>query len=160
MPPPETLLQPTTPEIVATVREMVANARHGALATLSPSDGWPQATRVGLASYRGAPLILVSALAAHTAALRADPRCSLLVGKLGPGDPLAYARATFRCRAGEIARGGSAHGAARSAYLAAHPRAKLYADLGDFCFMQLTIKAASFNAGFGRAYALTAADFG
>ena len=62
---------------------MIAGARYGALATLAPDGGWPVATRVWLAGFEGEPLILVSALAAHTGAQRADPRCSLLIGDVG-----------------------------------------------------------------------------
>jgi len=57
------------------VRELIANARHAAIATLAPDTGAPQCTRVGLATLPdGTPLIFCSALAAHTPALLADPR--------------------------------------------------------------------------------------
>jgi len=145
------VLRDVTPEIVAEVRAMIAAARYGALATRSPVDGWPVATRVGLAVHEGSPLILISALAAHTAALRADPRCSLLIGEVpDKGDPLAFARVTLKCRAVEVACGD----AVRAAYLQAQPKAELYVDLPDFTFMRLVVESASYNAGFGRAYAL------
>jgi putative heme iron utilization protein len=149
------VLREVTPEVIAEVRAMIAAARYGALANLSPADGWPVATRVGLALHEGIPLILISALAAHTAALRADPRCSLLIGEVpNKGDPLAFARVTLRCRAVEIARSE----AVRTAYLGAQPKAELYIDLPDFAFMRLEIESASYNAGFGRAYAISADD--
>lgn len=148
------VLRPTTPEIVAEVRALIASARSGALATIAPEDGWPVATRVGLATLDGVPLILVSALAAHTGALRADPRCSLLIGEAGKGDPLAHPRVTLKCRAREIGREGPDAGRARAAYLAAQPKAQLYADLPDFTFMALDVLSGSYNAGFGRAYAI------
>ena len=145
------VLRDVTPEVVAEVRAMIAAARYGALASLSATDGWPVATRVGLAVHEGSPLILISALAAHTAALRADPRCSLLIGEVpDKGDPLAFARVTLKCRAVEVARGD----AVRAAYLRAQPKAELYVDLPDFTFMRLVVESASYNAGFGRAYAL------
>ena len=149
------VLRETTPESVAAVQGLIAAARYGALATISPEDGAPIATRVGLASLDGVPLILVSALAAHTGALRADPRCSLLVGEVGKGDPLAHKRATLKCRAREIAHGGAEYDAARQAYLSAQPKAALYVDLPDFAFMLLEPLSASYNAGFGKAYALS-----
>jgi putative heme iron utilization protein len=146
-------LRDLTPEVIAEVRGLIAAARHGALATLSPADGWPVATRVGLAMHEGMPLILVSALAAHTAALRADPRCSLLIGAVpDKGDPLAFARATLRCRAVELARSDLL----RAAYLGAQPKAGLYVDLQDFAFMRLEVESVSYNAGFGRAYVIDA----
>jgi putative heme iron utilization protein len=113
---------------------------------------------VGLAVFESEPLILVSALAAHTSALRTDPRCSLLIGEVGKGDALAHARVTLKCRAEEIAREARDHASVRDAYLAANPKAALYADLGDFAFMRLRIESASFNGGFGKAYALGRED--
>lgn len=148
---PSNGLRDVTPEVIAEVRAMVAAARYGALATLGPEDGWPVATRVGLAEHQGMPLILISALAAHTAALRADPRCSLLIGEVpDKGDPLAFARVTLRCRAVELARSDEL----RAAYLRAQPKAELYVDLPDFTFMRLEVESLSYNAGFGRAYAI------
>jgi putative heme iron utilization protein len=145
------VLRDVTPEAIAEVRGMIAAARFGALASLAPADGWPVATRVGLAVHEGMPLILISGLAAHTAALRADPRCSLLIGEVpDKGDPLAFARVTLTCLAVEIER----NEAVRSAYLGAQPKAELYVDLPDFTFMRLEVQSASYNAGFGRAYAI------
>jgi putative heme iron utilization protein len=141
--------------VIAEVRALIGSARYGALASLGPADGWPVATRVGLAVHEGAPLILISALAAHTAALRADPRCSLLIGDVpDKGDPLAFARVTLKCRAVEIERSE----ALRAVYLRAQPKAELYVDLPDFAFMRLEVESASYNAGFGRAYVLTGDD--
>ena len=66
----------------------------------SRETGAPLASRVGVATdIDGAPLILVSMLSAHTPAILADPRCSLLVGEPGKGDPLAHPRLTLICRA-------------------------------------------------------------
>lgn len=152
------VLREVTAEVVAEVRAMIAGARYGALATIGPDDGWPVATRVGLAIFDGEPLILVSALASHTGALRADPRCSLLIGEVGKGDALAHHRVTLKCLAEEIGREAPERTAAREAYLAANPKAALYADLGDFAFVRLRIESASFNGGFGKAYALTRSD--
>ena len=152
------VLGQVTPDIIADVRALIAAARYGALATLAPADGWPQATRVGLASFEGQPLILISALAAHTAALRADPRCALLIGEVGKGDPLAHSRASLTCRAVEIPRADPRAAAARAAYLSAQPKAQLYVDLPDFTFMLLQVMRLSYNAGFGKAFALSGDD--
>ena len=148
-------LRAVTPEVVAEVRALLADARWGTIASLDPEDGWPIATRVGLAMFEGDPLIVVSALAAHTGALRADPRCSLLVGEPGKGDPLAHPRVTLKCRAEEIAGETAELVSARAAYLEANPKAQLYVDLPDFAFMQLRIVEASYNAGFGKAYVIS-----
>lgn len=155
----KTVVLETTGEAVALARKLVRDARHGALATLDPHSGRPVATRVGLAAdVDGAPIILISALAAHTPGLRADPRCSLLVGEPGKGDPLAHPRITLHCQAREIERGSPEEAAIDARYLAHNPKAALYAGLGDFRYFRLEPIGASLNAGFGRAYALSAAD--
>jgi len=154
------VLRETTPEVIAEARQLLDGATHGALGTIAPADGWPQVTRVGLAMFEGRPLLLISGLAAHTAALRADARCTLMVGEAGKGDPLAHPRLMIRARAVEILRSDVRHAAARAAYLAAQPKAQLYVDLPDFAFMQLVPESISYNAGFGRAYAIEGTAFG
>src|SRR5262245_36792691 len=90
------VLRPTDEEAIRLGKTLVATARHGAIAVLDPETGAPLASRVGVATDAdGAPIILVSMLAAHTRALIADPRCSLLVGEIGKGDPLAHPRITL-----------------------------------------------------------------
>ncbi|MHB1102934.1 MAG: HugZ family pyridoxamine 5'-phosphate oxidase [Devosia sp.] len=154
-----TVVLETTGEAVALARKLIRDARHGALATLDPRSGRPVATRVGLATdVDGTPIILVSALAAHTPALRADPRCSLLIGEPAKGDPLAHPRITLHCHAREIERGGPEESGVAAHYLAHNPKAALYAGLGDFRYFRLEPLEASLNAGFGRAYALATAD--
>jgi heme iron utilization protein len=155
------VLRELTPEIVDEAAGLLAKSGYGALATLAPGDGWPQASRVALAWVdRFVPLILVSGLAAHTGALRAEPRCSLLVGEVGKGDPLAHPRLMLKCRAAEIARGGPDYAGARTAYLEAQPKAQLYIDLPDFALMALRPESITFNAGFGRAYLIDSAALG
>lgn len=152
-------LNELTDDARAAARALVAAARYGALATLEPETGDPLVTRVGLvASGNGTPLILTSALAAHTPALLADPRCALLIGEPGKGDPLAHARITLKCRAEALPRDSRAHAAARRLYLGAHPKAKLYVDLPDFRFFALEMQSGRYNAGFGKAYRLEGAD--
>ncbi len=160
---PKEVLQPVDDAVRAEVRRIIAEARHAALATLQPGSGHPLVSRVGLATLEdGAPLIFVSALAAHTGALLADARCSLLVGMPGKGDPLAHPRVSILCKAAIMENGPDIAVAdmavARARYLAAHPKAKLYIDLPDFRFFKLMPLEASFNGGFGRASRLTSAD--
>jgi putative heme iron utilization protein len=157
--PAKRVLNQLTDEARAAARALVAASRHGALATLEPGTGDPLVTRVGLvASGNGTPLILTSALAAHTPALLADPRCALLVGEAGKGDPLAHPRLMLKCRAEALPRDSRAHAEARRIYLGAHPKARLYVDLPDFRFFALEMKSGRFNAGFGKAYALMRDD--
>ncbi len=140
-------------------KTVIRSARFGALAVIEPGSGWPLASRVGVATDTdGSPLILVSQLASHTPALKADGRVSLLLGEPGKGDPLAHARITLCCRAQVLARGTPSYDHAERRYLARNPKAQLYAGLGDFTMVRLEIEHASFNGGFGRAYEMTPAD--
>lgn len=149
----------TTGEAISLAKDLIRAARHAVIATLDPESGRPVATRVGLATdIDGVPIILVSALAAHTPGLRADPRCSLLIGEPGKGDPLAHPRITLNCDAREIGRDSAAQARIAARYLAHNPKAELYAGLPDFRYFRLQPVGASLNAGFGKAFALAAAD--
>lgn len=164
MPEPQTekrdVRQEVTPDVVAEARALAAAQRHAALATLDPEDGHPVASRVNIVvGDDGLPLILVSGLSPHTAALRADPRCSLLVGEVGKGDPIAHPRLTLRCRAEELSRGSEEDVAARALWLGVHPKSKLYIDLPDFAVMRLRPERVNFVAGFGRAYVMDGAVY-
>jgi putative heme iron utilization protein len=142
-------------EAIALAARLLDSSRHGTLAVLDPGSGHPLASRTALASDAdGAPLILVSRLAAHTAALEADARCSLLVGEPGTGDPLAYPRMTLIGRARRLERASPEGQRSRERFLAAHPKSALYADFADFSFWRIEIQRASLNGGFGRAWLL------
>ena len=142
-------------DAIALAARLLRSARHGTLAVLEAGGGHPLASRTAFAcDTDGAPIILVSRLAAHTAALEADPRCSLLVGEPGSGDPLAYPRMTLIGRARPLERGAAEGARARERFLAAHPKSALYADFADFSFWRIAIERASLNGGFGRAWLL------
>ncbi|MEK1889113.1 MAG: DUF2470 domain-containing protein [Phyllobacterium sp.] len=154
------VLQENDEGAIRLVRTLLRSARHAAIATLAPNSGAPIATRVGLSTdHDGTPIILASALAAHTPALLADPRCSLLVGEPGKGDPLAHPRMTISAKSRQIARGTPEHARIEWRYLSHLPKAKLYAGLGDFSFFRLEPENARLNAGFGRAYQLAASEW-
>lgn len=139
-------------------KTLVRVARYAALATIDPLDWAPSASLVSLATAMdGAPIFLISRLSSHFANLEADPRCSLLVGEPGIGDPLAYPRMTMigsaECVLADEER---AHVKAR--FLRRNPKAALYADFQDFAFWRFATTRASLNGGFGKAYALTSSD--
>ena len=68
-----------TPAQIA--RRLMRLARTAAMATLTPETGAPLTTLVGVASDEdGAPLLLLSSLAAHSKNLANDPRASILIG--------------------------------------------------------------------------------
>lgn len=156
---PADLLQPVDDKVRTLARRLLGEARFGALAVLEPGGGHPFASRTAVATDAdGAPLMLMSELSAHTAALRADARCSLLLGEPGSGDPLAHPRITVIGLARPLDRDTEAGHRARERYLAWHPKAALYADFGDFAFWRLEVQRASLNAGFGRASILQPGD--
>ncbi|TGQ32366.1 MULTISPECIES: HugZ family protein [unclassified Mesorhizobium] len=153
------VIRETDAEAVRLARTLIRSARFGALAAIEPGTGSPLASRVGVATdIDGVPLILVSMLSAHTGAILADPRCSLLVGEPGRGDPLAHPRITLVCRALRLEHGSSEHARAERRYLNRNPKARLYAGLGDFSIFRLEPERASLNGGFGKAYLLDRAD--
>lgn len=157
-PRPDTL-RPTDAEARTLARTLMRSARYGALACLNTSTGAPLVSRVAMATAMdGAPLILVSSLAAHTGAILADPRCALLVGEPGKGDPLAHPRLSINCTAEPLGRESDAAIEAARRFLNKNPKAKLYAGLADFSWFRLDPNSASLNGGFGKAYALERAD--
>lgn len=156
---PKDVIRETDAEAVRLAKTLTRTARFGALAVIEPDTGAPLASRVGVATDAdGTPLILVSLLSAHTRAILADPRCSLLVGEPGKGDPLAHPRITLICRAVKLEPGTPERVRAERRYLNRNPKAKLYVGLGDFSFFRLEIERASLNGGFGKAYLLTRGD--
>jgi putative heme iron utilization protein len=157
--PKKSVIRETDAEAIRLGKTLVRSARHGAIAMLDPQTGGPLASRVGVATdLDGTPLILTSMLSAHTRAIAADPRCSLLLGDPGKGDPLAHPRITLVCRAARLEKGSPEQIRAERRYLNRNPKAKLYVGLGDFSLFRLEIVSASLNGGFGRAYMLDRTD--
>lgn len=147
-------IRPTTPEARALAQDLLRDARHGALGSLDPATGFPLVTRTACLWEGQAALVLVSTLSLHTRALLADPRASLLVGEPGAkGDPLTHPRLTLQARA---ARADKA--ALRDAWLAHHPKSKLYYGFADFLLLRLDPAEAHLNGGFGQAYRLLPED--
>jgi len=154
------VIRETDAEAIRLAKTLIRSARFGALAVIEPGTGAPLASRVGIATdIDGTPLILISMLSAHTGALLADPRCSLLLGEPGKGDALAHPRISLACRARRLERDSPEHARAERRYLNRNPKAKLYAGLGDFSFFRLEPERASLNGGFGKAYLLDRNDF-
>lgn len=153
------VLRDTDDEARKLARTLLRGARFGTIAVIDQETGYPNASRVLLANAPdGTPAILVSALSAHTRALLKDPRCSLLTGEPGKGDPLAHPRLTVQADAETVERDSRMHGWLRQRFLNRHPKAALYIDFGDFRFVLLTPVTASLNGGFGRAYAIPGSD--
>lgn len=153
------VIRETDVDAIRLGKTLLRTARYGALAVLDPQSGAPLASRVAVATdLDGTPLILVSSLSEHTGGMLADPRCSLLLGEPGRGDPLAHPRISLRCLAERLERGTPVHARVERRYLNRHPKAKLYAGFGDFAYVRLQIERASLNGGFGKAYLLARTD--
>jgi heme iron utilization protein len=147
-------VRPTDNEARTLARTMLGQARHGALGVIDPASGGPMVTRVAVGWDGVDPLILISSLASHTAALQKDPRTSLLIGEPGErGDPLTHPRLTLMTTAhvADKAQG-------RAGWLRDHPKSTLYFDFTDFLLIRLSVTAAHLNGGFGKAYWLVPSD--
>ncbi len=122
-------------------------AKSAALATMH--GGMPLASLVTPGwDVDGAPVLLLSALAAHTRHLRASPACALLLaGQAQDENPQTAPRLTLSGFAAKM----DAPGKARERYLKAHPYAAAYAGFADFAFWKVTIAAAQYVGGFGNA---------
>lgn len=138
---------------------LLRGARYAALAVIDAETGFPAVSRALLGfDLDGVPVILVSDLASHTAGLKKDPRCSIMTGEPGKGDPLAHARITVFCTAVPVEQGSADHIRIRDRFIARHRKAGLYVDFADFRFFRLVPSSAALNGGFGKAYVLTGAE--
>jgi heme iron utilization protein len=153
-------IRETDADAIDLARRLLSEAKFGALAFTDPGTGAPDVSRVAVASDQfGAPILLISDLSRHTQALNLDPRCSLMVGEPGKGDPLAHPRITFACIAKKLAREGEEFDGLAARFLLHQPKTALYIGFADFSFFRLEIQSAALNGGFGRAFNLKAADF-
>jgi putative heme iron utilization protein len=143
-----------------TSRHLLSEVRFASLATLQPGSGHPLVTRIALVHLADFGLVsLISDLAGHSKALRADPRCSLLIGQpKAKGDPLTHPRLSVTCSAELTHFEPDRHQELRQKYLEAYPKSKLYIDFGDFQFVQFKVLYAALNGGFGKTYVLEAAE--
>ncbi len=139
-------------DAVGMAKQLLRSVRAGALATLDKAQGFPFASLITVATdFDGAPLMLLSRLSAHTQNLEQDSRASILLAQGGKGDPLAHPRLTVIGRAAP-----TRDPRVRERFLARQPKARLYADFGDFSFWRLAIEGGHLNGGFARARDLDA----
>jgi hypothetical protein len=155
-------LRATDAEGIGLAKGLISKANNGVLGVLDPASGFPMTSRIAVArDADGTPVTLISELSHHTGALKADPRCSLLLGAPGPkGDPLTHSRITLQARARFVTRADAGFVALRDRYLAQYPKAKLYIDFLDFSFARLEVIAGHLNGGFGKAYLLSPDEMG
>ena len=139
--------------IVWQARTLLRAARAATLATAR--EGQPFASLVTPACTADlSVLMLLSGLSEHTAHLLADPRCAIMV----TDDPVDANPQT----APRLSVIGSARPdpdpALRARWVARHPYAAFYADLGDFRVFRLRPAGGHFIGGFGAAHRLARAD--
>ena len=160
--PPRAADAPPVPEpsFAERARTLAYLGRAGTLATLSRRHpGHPFASIMPYSlDNDGCPLLLISSMAMHTQNLEADGRASLLITQPGwTGDPLAAGRLTLM---GTVTRVPSdENGAARSAYLARHERARYWADFEDFALWRLDVADLYFVGGFAAMDWVTAPEY-
>ena len=140
----------------ALARDLIGAARIAALGVIEPETGAPFVSRIAFGlGPDGDPMTLVSDLALHAKALRADPRAALLIGEPGgKGDPLTHPRLTLRATARFLDTAAADRARLREAWLRHHPKAALYVDFADFRFVAFDVESGHLNAGFAKAYAL------
>ena len=155
-------IRPTDDAARLLARQLIAEARYGALGVIDPDTGGPMVSRIAVGTAPdGVPLTLISDLSHHTRALRADPTASLLVGEpKDKGDPLTHPRLTLMAKARFIGHDDAGFTPLREHYLETHPKARLYINFTDFSFALFDVNIAHLNGGFGKAYTLTSEDLG
>lgn len=141
------------------LRALLACRRTAALGTVDASG----AAFVSMVPFAIDPasaslVIHISALAAHSQNLHAQPQASLMVteGEVA-GQPVhALARVSIEVTATWAEPGSVLAALCRTAYLARFPEAEPMTALGDFRFVQLSSQGARQVAGFGAARSVSA----
>lgn len=149
-------IRPTDQDARNLARALLAQLRHASLGTLDPGTGAPLVTRIAVQpDHDGAPLALLSGLAAHSRALAADPRAGLLIAETAAkGDAMTHARLSLIGQAAPVPM----DAARRAQWLTRDPKARVYIDLPDFRLWRIEPVSGLLNAGFGQAFRLTAQD--
>ncbi|HTO19810.1 MAG TPA: DUF2470 domain-containing protein [Pseudomonas sp.] len=131
-------------------RELLLKEYRGMLATHSKKmPGFPFGSVVPYClDEAGRPLLLISRIAQHTHNLRADARCSLLVGERDADDVQAAGRLTLLAEARQL-NDEVAIEAAAARYYRYFPQARDFHRIHDFDFWVLEPVRWRFIGGFG-----------
>ena len=139
----------TQDDMPRTVRDLLRARDRASLATILPGEaaGWPYASLILVAvDHDLSPVLLLSDMAEHTKAIKADGRVSLLFdGTGGLDQPLTGPRATVLGRAER-----TADERLKARFLARHPDAALYAGFKDFGFYRVAVDRAHLVGGSGK----------
>lgn len=135
-------------------RRLARTAGRATLATVG-ADGGPLATLVLTASAQdGAILLLLSAIAAHSRNIAADPRVSLLF-MAGSGGEGALTRPRVSISGRALRHDDTID---RRRFLARHPAAAEWAGLPDFALLRVVPESGHLVAGFARTHRLAGPD--
>lgn len=131
-------------------RELLLKEYRGMLATHSQKmPGFPFGSVVPYClDGQGRPLLLISRIAQHTRNLRADPRCSLLVGERDAEDVQAAGRLTLLAEAHQLDDDAAVEAAA-ARYYRYFPQSRDFHRIHDFDFWVLQPVRWRFIGGFG-----------
>ena len=147
------------PRLTRELRHLLHTQRVAALGTLD-DRGEPFVSMVpyAIVSDPACLVIHVSALAAHTRNLQARSAVSLLVMQPeASGAPVhALPRVTLQGQSTVLDPDSALWPVARQAYLTRFPESEPMTQLGDFCFVAISIALARQVAGFGAARSLDA----
>lgn len=140
--------------LTAELRRLLASCRRAALGTVA-GDGAPHVsvTPFAVDSHTPRLVLLVSGLAAHTGHMRHDSRVSLLIADHEvPGESVhALGRLTVAGEARVAEPDSDEYPALRRAYLRRFPEAQSIAQLPDFRYVAVYVRAVRQVAGFGAA---------
>jgi heme iron utilization protein len=153
------VLRPVDDAVLALTHKLAVEARTASLGFVDPESGGPAVSRIMIASIGASLLTLISDLSAHAKALTLDPRCALLIGEAGKGDPLAHARMSVIGVCKRLPQSAKDDDVLAGAFLAIHPKAQLYFGFGDFAFWRFEVTRIDLNGGFGKASRLSAGDW-
>lgn len=144
---------------IGLAKDLVERNRYAALGVKEAETGIPLVSRIAVCWTPDTGLFFsASDLSVHSASLRVDSACSLLLGEPGKGDGLAHPRITLIGSAARLPNDTENREALRRAFLATHPKAELYIDFADFGFYPIVVERALLNGGFGKAYHLEKSD--
>lgn len=149
-------MQPSSKSATDIVNSLLDHSAASSLGTIGIS-GAPFVSLVNVARYsRTSIVMLLSGLAQHTRNLLHDERSSLLIAsEIQQGvDPLTSARVTLSGQAARLSR--NEDDAERACMLKRHPKAAMYAELGDFAIFKFEITDAHLVAGFGKIQTIAA----
>jgi heme iron utilization protein len=138
-------------ENILAARKVVRACRKTAIATLD-KQGSPYISLITLAlDHDLSPILIISAMSAHTRNIQADPRVSLLFdGTHEYPNPQSGPRVSMQGTALKI-EDKAEEERLRARFMARNPGAVGYASFGDFSLWRIAASRAQFVGGFGRA---------